>query len=55
MRDGGADGGVGVADDVAGGVVDQPDRQRGDELAAAGLGQDAAAQPARLVPPETVQ
>ncbi len=40
-----ADGGVGAGDDVAGGVVDQPDRQRGDELAAAGLGQDPAAQP----------
>ena len=40
-----ADGGVGVEDDVPGGVVDLPDRQRGDELAAAGLGQDPAAQP----------
>ena len=39
------DGGVGVEDDVPGGVVDQPDRQRGDQLAAAGLGDDPAAQP----------
>ena len=31
-----ADGGVGVGDDVAGGVVGQPDWQRGDQLAAAG-------------------
>ena len=45
MRDGAADGGVGVEDDVAGGVVGQPDRQRGDQLAAAGLGHDPAAQP----------
>ena len=45
MRDGTADGGVGVEDDVPGGVVGQPDRQRGDQLAAAGLGQDPAAQP----------
>jgi len=39
------DGGVGVEDDVPGGVVDQADRQRHDELAAAGLGQDPAAKP----------
>ena len=39
------DGGVGVEDDVPGGVVGQADRQRHDELAAAGLGQDPAAQP----------
>ena len=39
------DGGVGVEDDVPGGVVDQPDGQRHDQLAAAGLGQDPAAQP----------
>ena len=39
------DGGVGVEDDVPGGVVDQADRQRHDQLAAAGLGQDPAAQP----------
>ena len=45
MRDGFADGGVGVEDDVPGGVVGQPDGQRGDQLAAAGLGHDAAAQP----------
>ena len=45
MRDGTADGGVGIEDDVPGGVVGEPDGQRGDELAAAGLGQDAAAQP----------
>src|ERR1019366_3094963 len=45
VRDGFADGGVGVGDDMAGGVVDQPDGQRGDQLAAAGLGQDPAAQP----------
>jgi hypothetical protein len=43
--DGAADGGVGVEDDVPGGVVGQPDRQRRDELAAAGLGQLPAAQP----------
>src|SRR6266567_4159028 len=40
-----ADGGVGVEDDVPGGVVDQADRQRHDELAAAGLGDLPAAQP----------
>ena len=45
MRHGAADGGVGVQDDVAGGVVDQADRQRHDQLAAAGLGQLPAAQP----------
>ena len=45
MRDGAPDGGVGVEDDVAGGVVGRPDRQRGDQLPAAGLGQDPAAQP----------
>ena len=45
MRHGAADSGVGVEDDVAGGVVDQPDRQRHDQLAAAGLGQLPAAQP----------
>jgi hypothetical protein len=45
VRDGTADGGVGVEDDVPGGVVGEPDGQRGDELAAAGLGQDPAAQP----------
>ena len=39
------DGGVGVEDDVPGGVVDQADRQRDDQLAAAGLGDDPAAQP----------
>ena len=39
------DGGVGVEDDVPGGVVGQPDGQRGDQLAAAGLGDDPAAQP----------
>jgi hypothetical protein len=39
------DGGVGVEDDVPGGVVDEPYGQRHDELAAAGLGQDPAAQP----------
>ena len=43
--DGAADGGVGVEDDVPGGVVDQADRQRHDQLAAAGLGQLPAAQP----------
>ena len=43
--DGSADGGVGVEDDVVGGVVDQADRQRHDQLAAAGLGQLPAAQP----------
>ena len=45
VRDGAADGGVGVEDDVPGGVVGQPDGQRGDQLAAAGLGDDPAAQP----------
>jgi hypothetical protein len=45
VRECAADGGVGVEDDVPGGVVDQPDGQRGDELAAAGLGHDPAAQP----------
>jgi hypothetical protein len=39
------DGGVGVGDDVAGGVVDQPDGQRGDQLPAAALGDDPAAEP----------
>ena len=39
------DGGVGVEDDVPGGVVGQADGQRHDQLAAAGLGQDPAAQP----------
>ena len=39
------DGGVGVEDDVPGGVVDQADGQRHDELAAAGLGELPAAQP----------
>ena len=39
------DGGVGVEDDVPGGVVGQPDGQRHDQLAAAGLGEDPAAQP----------
>ena len=39
------DGGVGVEDDVPGRVVDQPDGQRHDELAAAGLGDDPAAEP----------
>ena len=45
VRHGSADGDVGVEDDVPGGVVDQADRQRHDELAAAGLGQLPAAQP----------
>ena len=45
VREGAADGGVGVEDDVPGGVVGQPDGQRGDQLAAAGLGHDPAAQP----------
>ena len=45
MREGAADGGVGVQDGVAGGVVGRPDGQRGDQLAAAGLGDDPAAQP----------
>jgi hypothetical protein len=39
------DGGVGVEGDVPGGIVDEPYGQRHDELAAAGLGQLAAAQP----------
>jgi hypothetical protein len=39
------DGGVGVEDDVPGAVVGQAGGQRHDELAAAGLGQDPAAQP----------
>ena len=42
---GALDGGVGVEGDVPGGVVGQPDRERGDQLAAAGLGDDPAAQP----------
>jgi hypothetical protein len=42
---GALDGGVGVEGDVPGGVVGQPDGQRGDQLAAAGLGDDPAAQP----------
>ena len=45
VGDGAADGGVGVEDDLPGGVVDQPDRQRHDQLTTAGLGQLAAAQP----------
>ena len=45
MPEGALDGGVGVEDDVPGGIVDQADRQRHDELAAAGLGQLPAAQP----------
>ena len=39
------DGGVGVEDDVPGGVVDQADRQRHDQLAAAGRRQLPAAEP----------
>jgi hypothetical protein len=39
------DGGVGVEDDVPGGVVDQAGGQRHDELAAAGFGDLPAAQP----------
>jgi hypothetical protein len=42
--DGVLHGGVGVEDDVPGGVVDQPDGQWGDQFAAAGFGQHAAAQ-----------
>jgi hypothetical protein len=42
---GALDGGVGVEGDVPGGVVGQPDGQRGDQLAASGLGDDPAAQP----------
>jgi len=45
VREGASDGGAGVEDDVAGGVVGQPGGQRGDQLAAAGLGDDPAAQP----------
>ena len=45
MREGAPDGGVGVEDDVAGGVVGQPGGQRGDQLPAAGPGHDPAAQP----------
>jgi hypothetical protein len=45
VREGAPDGGVGVEDDVTGGVVDQPDGQRGDQLGAAGLGDDPAAKP----------
>jgi hypothetical protein len=45
VRERAADGSVGIEDDVPGCVVGQPDGQRGDELAAAGLGQDPAAQP----------
>src|SRR4029077_16157628 len=43
VPEGALDGGVGVEDDVPGGVVVQPDGQRHDQLAAAGLGQDPAA------------
>jgi hypothetical protein len=39
------DGGVGVEDYVPGGIVDEPYGQRHYQLAAAGLGQDPAAQP----------
>jgi len=39
------DAGVGVEADLAGGVIDQPDRQRDDQFAAGCLGQDAALQP----------
>jgi len=45
VGEGALDSGVGVEDDVPGGVVDQADRQREDQLAAAGLGQLPAAQP----------
>jgi len=45
VPDGGLDPGVGVEDDVPGGVVGQPDGQRHDELAAAGPGDDPALQP----------
>jgi hypothetical protein len=37
--------GVGVEHDVAGAVIDQPDRQRRDQLAAAGLGQHPTTEP----------
>ena len=40
--------GVGVEDDLAGGVVDQPDRERHRQLAAAGLGELTAAEPGRM-------
>ena len=43
VLEGALDGGVGVEDDVPGAVVGQPDGQRGDQLAAAGLGDDPAA------------
>jgi len=46
MRRGLLHAGVGVEDDLAGRGVDQPDRQRLDQLAAAGLGQHPAMQPA---------
>jgi hypothetical protein len=45
VRHGFADRGIGIEDDVPGGVVGQADGQRGDQLAAAGLGYDPAAQP----------
>ncbi|MDT5000440.1 MAG: hypothetical protein QOK12_2545 [Mycobacterium sp.] len=45
VLEGFAHGGVGVEDDSAGAVVDQPDRQWGDQFTAAGLGQHPAAQP----------
>jgi hypothetical protein len=45
-----AHGGVRVEHHVSGRAVDQPDRQRGDQLTAAGLGQHAAAQPGALSP-----
>ncbi len=46
MRHGLLHAGVGVEDDLAGAVVDQPDRQWLDQFAAAGLGQHPATEPA---------
>jgi hypothetical protein len=43
MRDGVLHAGVGIQDDLAGWVGHQPDRERHDQLAAAGLGELAAA------------
>jgi hypothetical protein len=45
VRDGVADALVGVVHNAAGRVVDQPNRQRADQLTGAGLGEHAAAQP----------
>jgi hypothetical protein len=45
VRQGTPHAGVGIKRDLVGGVVDQPDRQPDGQLAAGGLGEDAALQP----------